>query len=69
MKKHQKHGGDARKTGGRGAIGGGAVKKKTEPRRHIEDAPFYKLQHGFDDLPLDPVRPFILEKIRECSLN
>lgn len=34
-------------------------------RRHIEDVPFYKLHHGYDELPLDPVRPFILEKIRK----
>lgn len=62
MKNHQRRGGAATNRDS----DGGAVKKKTAHRRHIEDAPFYKLQHGFDDLPLDPVRPFILEKIREC---
>lgn len=34
-------------------------------RRHIEDTPFYKFQYRFDELPLDPLRPFILEKIRK----
>lgn len=38
--------------------------KKAEKRRHIEDAPFYKLKHGFDDLPLDPARPLIEQHIR-----
>lgn len=32
-------------------------------RRPIEDVPFYKLDYKFDDLPLDPARPFILEQI------
>lgn len=34
-------------------------------RRHIEDVPFYKLEHSFDDLPLDPFREFLNGKIRE----
>lgn len=32
-------------------------------RRSIEEAPFYKFEYTFDDLPLDPARPFILEQI------
>lgn len=32
-------------------------------RRPIEDVPFYKFEYRFDDLPLDPARPFILEQI------
>lgn len=32
---------------------------------HREEVPFYKLRHSFDDLPLDPAKPFILEKLRE----
>lgn len=36
-------------------------------RRHIEDVPFYKLQHDYDELPLDPARSFILEKIRKFT--
>lgn len=43
-------------------------KAKSKPKtyyRHHEEVPFYKLQHSFDELPLDPVKPFILEKIRK----
>lgn len=36
-------------------------------RRHLEEVPFYKLRHTFDELPLDPVKPFIIEKMREFS--
>lgn len=32
-------------------------------RRPIEDVPFYKFEYKYDDLPLDPARPFILEQI------
>lgn len=32
-------------------------------RRQIEDVPFYKFKYKFDELPLDPARPFILEQI------
>lgn len=32
-------------------------------RRPIEDVPFYKFEYKFDDLPLDPARPFIMEQI------
>lgn len=35
--------------------------------RNIEDAPFYKFTHGFDDLPLDPARPFIQQKISKAK--
>lgn len=38
---------------------------KHRERRHIEDVPFYKIQHSFDELPLDPIKPFIVEKIRK----
>lgn len=43
-------------------------KSKLKPKmnyRHHEEVPFYKLHHSFDELPLDPVKPFIIEKIRK----
>lgn len=48
--------------------------KKVLKRRHIEDVPFYKFSYGSDDLPLDPAKPFILEKISKsfrklCARN
>lgn len=47
------------------------VKYKAKHSYHhnhnCEDVPFYKLQHSFDELPLDPVKPFILEKIRKST--
>lgn len=33
--------------------------------RNIKDSSFYKIRHQFDELPLDPVVPFIQEKIRK----
>lgn len=39
--------------------------KKPVKRRHIEDIPFYLFEYGADDLPLDPAKPFILQKIRK----
>lgn len=45
-----------------------AMRKKPKEQRnprHLEDVPFYKLRHSFDELPLDPVRPFITEKMRK----
>lgn len=40
------------------------VKKlKVKQKRPIEDVPFYKFEYKFDDLPLDPAKPFILEQI------
>jgi hypothetical protein len=42
------------------------VKKiRQRQRRTIEDVPFYKFEYAFDDLPLDPAKPFILEQISE----
>lgn len=38
-------------------------KIRQKQRRPIEDVPFYKFEYKFDDLPLDPARPFILEQI------
>lgn len=38
-------------------------------RRHIEDIPFYRFHHDYDDLPLDPARPFIAERIREFNID
>lgn len=38
---------------------------KHRERRHIEDVPFYKIRHSFDELPLDPIRSFIVAKIRK----
>lgn len=40
-------------------------KHHQERRRHIEDVPFYKVQYAFDELPLDPIKSFIVEKIRK----
>jgi dynein heavy chain len=40
---------------------------KFKQKRHIEDVPFYKFEYKFDDLPLDPARPFILEQIGNYS--
>lgn len=40
-------------------------KKKPVKRRHIEDVPFYLFEYGADDLPLDPAKEFILQKIRK----
>lgn len=39
--------------------------KKPVKDRHIEDIPFYLYKYGADDLPLDPAKPFILQKIRK----
>lgn len=39
--------------------------KKTEKRRHIDDIPHYLYKYGADDLPLDPAKPFISQKIRK----
>lgn len=33
--------------------------------RNIKDSPFYKIRHQFDELPFDPIVPFIQEKIRK----
>lgn len=38
-------------------------KKLIMLRRRIQDIPFYALEYGRDDLPLDPAKPFILEQI------
>lgn len=40
------------------------LKLKMKHRR-IEDMRFYQLRHSFDQLPLDPIKPFIEEKIRK----
>lgn len=32
-------------------------------RRPLVDCPFYSLKYSFDELPLDPVKDFIMEKI------
>lgn len=41
------------------------LNRKPVKRRHIEDIPFYLYKYGADDLPLDPAKPFILQKIRK----
>lgn len=44
------------------------IKDKLKQRvshRRIEDMRFYQVRHSFDELPLDPVKSFIEEKIRE----
>uniref|UniRef100_A0AAG5CMI6 Uncharacterized protein n=1 Tax=Anopheles atroparvus TaxID=41427 RepID=A0AAG5CMI6_ANOAO len=39
--------------------------KRVKPKlkRHIEDVPFYKFNHGKNELPLDPARVFVEEQI------
>lgn len=52
--------------------GNTTTKTKTtlhQRQRNIEDIPFYKLHHGFDELPLDPLKPFITEQIRKSTLE
>lgn len=44
------------------------LKLKMKHRR-IEDMRFYQLRHSFDQLPLDPIKPFIEEKIRKYFRN
>lgn len=39
------------------------MRKTTIKKRNIEDVRFYKFKYGFDDLPLDPARTFVQEKI------
>jgi hypothetical protein len=46
-----------------------AKKTRQKQRRPIEDVPFYKFEYSFDDLPLDPARPFIMEQISEYLLD
>lgn len=41
--------------------------KKAIKKRNIEDARFYKFEYGTDDLPLDPARQFIQEKIGKTT--
>lgn len=36
-------------------------------RRPMSEVALYKLQHAFDELPLDPVKPFIIEKMRKSK--
>lgn len=51
---------------------GGKRKKKVcvfHPRRHIEDAPFYAFQYDSEDLPLDPAKELILNKIGRFLLS
>lgn len=36
--------------------------KKSE-KRELNDCPFFSLKYGFDELPLDPIKDFLLEKI------
>lgn len=46
------------------------IKEKIKAKihyRHLEEVPFYKIHHSFDELPLDPVKPFIIEKIRKLK--
>lgn len=46
------------------------LKKKEKPklnhrRRPTTEAELYKLRHAFDELPLDPVKSFIIERMRK----
>lgn len=41
--------------------------KEKIQQRHLEEVPFYKLRHSFDELPLDPVMPFMIEKMRKFN--
>ncbi|KAI9575216.1 hypothetical protein GQX74_014935 [Glossina fuscipes] len=38
-------------------------------RRPLVDCPFYSLKYSFDELPLDPVKDFIMEKICNVSIS
>ena len=38
------------------------------PKRHIEDAPFYSFKYEVGELPLDPAKEFILNKIGKYIL-
>lgn len=40
-------------------------KEKMNRRRPMAEVAFYKLRHAFDELPLDPVKSFIIEKMRK----
>ncbi|XP_054732574.1 dynein axonemal heavy chain 3-like [Anastrepha obliqua] len=48
-------------------------KRRTNPstpvRRNIVDCPFYTFKYKFDDLPLDPAKAFIEEKIAHMQVN
>lgn len=44
-------------------------KEELNRRRPTMEVTFYKLRHGFDELPLDPVKPFIIEKMRKSILQ
>lgn len=43
--------------------------KLNHRRRPMTEVALYKLCHAFDELPLDPVKPFIIEKMRKSILN
>jgi len=43
------------------------AQKKGE-KRQLNDCPFYNLTYGFDQLPLDPVKEFLQEKICKAPL-
>lgn len=42
--------------------------KKGE-KRQLNDCPFFNLTYGFDQLPLDPVKEFLQEKICEYFVS
>lgn len=41
--------------------------KRPIKHRNMKGNSFYKIRHQFDELPLDPVVPFIQEKIRKST--
>lgn len=42
--------------------------KLSHRRRPTTEVALYKLRHAFDELPLDPVKPFIIEKMRKSHM-
>lgn len=42
-------------------------RKRQCRQRNNDNGPFHQLHCGFDDLPLDPAKPFILDKIRKLN--
>lgn len=43
-----------------------AAVTNTKSGRQLADCPFYHYQYGFDTLPLDPAKSFLIEKMCTC---
>lgn len=44
-------------------------KGKLNRRQSMTEVALYQLRHAFDELPLDPVKSFIIEKMRKSITN